>query len=378
MVDAFSALVPSGGIGRYVRAICDALQWRPDAVPWRLVYPRSVRGRGRARYPNAPRREIPLAWWQLRMLMVAGAHLNWRFDRMYGEPAVVHSPLGYGPRFKSARLIATIHDLTFLEHPEWHPRRTTFFLGNTVPAALRDATTVVCDSEHVRHKVIRQLRVPAARTLTLAPPLGEAFRTLPEDEARLRVSSRWGLDGAFILHVGTIEPRKNHMRLVDAFERMRRAGYRGALVLAGQDGWHTRSIRARLERSPERSAILRVRDADDQDLTALYNACTLCAFPSIEEGFGYPVLESMACGTPCVTSDHAALVELGQGYAYAVPAHDAEALAQTMLAVWRDPQARARALATGPARAAAYRFEVFAERLLSLYRAELAATPGAP
>ena len=373
LVDIYSALFPGGGVGRYARHVCDALRGAAAAVPWRACTPRGLGDRARARYPDVAHRTLPVSWPELFLLIMGGARWGWRFDRLYGRPAVFHSPLGYGPRFREARLLLTIHDLTFLDNPDWHPRRTALFMSLAIGAAARDAARVFCDSEHIRRRVVTELGVPAERTLTLAPPLSERFRPIPDAEARAHLHARFGLEGPFALHVGTLEPRKNHVALIAAFETMRRAGFPGALVLVGRDGWRTRPIAGRLERSPERSAIHRIRDATDEDLVALYSACAVNAFPSLAEGFGYPVLEGMACGAPCVTSEDPALTELGAGYAVAVPATDAAALAQAMLESWRDPEARARARAAGPLRAQPYGFERWAIRLLACYREEIAA-----
>jgi glycosyltransferase involved in cell wall biosynthesis len=174
-----------------------------------------------------------------------------------------------------------------------------------------------------------------------------------------------------VLHVGTLEPRKNHVTLIAAFERMRRAGFPGRLVLVGQDGWSVAPIAARLEASPESRHVLRVRDADDTDLAALYGACTCTAFPSLAEGFGYPLLESMACGAACVISDDPALLELGRSDCVAVPATDADALADALLELWRDPAHRDAVAAGGPARAREYAFPRWAERTFALYRSLL-------
>src|SRR5207342_3961967 len=97
-----------------------------------------------------------------------------------------------------------------------------------------------------------------------------------------------------------------------------------------------------IERSPERAMIRRLHDVPDDDLVALYGACTACAYPSLDEGFGMPLLESMACGAACVTSDCPALLELGEGAALAVPAGDEDALASALVRLWRDPAERAR------------------------------------
>jgi len=373
VIDVLPALVPGGGIGRYVRDLVTALTTLAGAPPARFAHPRDFRAAARSRLERSRLFELPASWWQLRLLLVAGRVVGRRWDRFYGEPAVFHSPLGYGPCFARTRLINHVHDLTTLEHPEWHPRRTNLFTQALMPAALRSASVVLTHSEFVRRRVIEVMGVDPARTVTIPPPLSRGFEALPPGEARAHVARRFGLEGDFVLHVGTIEPRKNHVRLVGAFERLRRAGFPGPLVLVGQTGWLARPILRRIERSPEAGSIRRVLDADDRDLVALYGACTACAFPSLEEGFGMPLLESMACGAACVTSQHPALLELGEGCSVVVPAGEEEELAEALIALWKDPGLRARVAAPGPARAAGYAFDRWAARIFALYRRELEA-----
>jgi len=373
MVDVFAGLVPGGGIGRYVRDLWDALTRRPDAPPARFAYPRNFRAAARTRLAADRLHELALPWYVLRLLYSVATRTHTRFDRLFGEPAVLHSPVGYGPTFAHTRLIAHVHDLTSIEHPEWHPLRANLFLRNTIPYAARNAQVVLTHSRFVARRCVEALGVDPARIVTIPPPLSRGFAPGPAYAARARVRERFGLEGEYVLHVGTIEPRKNHVRLVGAFERMRQAGYSGTLVLVGRDGWRVRPILRRIESSPEAGAIRRIVDAADQDLVALYQTCTACAYPSIEEGFGMPLLESMVCGAACVTSDHDALVELGEGCAVAVPYDDEVALADALIRLWRDPEHRRAVAAPGPARAAGYRFDVWAGRIFDLYRREMTA-----
>jgi glycosyltransferase involved in cell wall biosynthesis len=377
LVDAAAGLVPGGGIGRYVRDLAHALTSRPDAPRARFLVTRSMRSVARTRFRPEDTVELALTWRQLALAVMVGTTCGIPFDRLYGRPALVHSPLGYGPTFRDARLINHIHDLTSLEHPEWHTWRTRTLFTVAAPRAARAADVVLTHSEFVRRQVVDRFGVPEARTEVIPPPLGHAFVPLPRPESAAHVRRRFGLEGDFVLHVGTLEPRKNHVTLLAAFERMRRAGFPGPLVLVGQDGWRCAPIAARLASSPEARHVMRVRDADDADLAALYGACTCSAFPSLAEGFGMPLLESMACGAACVVSDHPVLVELGQHECVAVPATDDGALAEALLRLWRDPDHRAAVAAGGPRRAEAYSFARWTDRIFSLYR-RLLAQPAVP
>jgi alpha-1,3-rhamnosyl/mannosyltransferase len=372
-LDVFAALIPGGGIGRFVRLLVRALEERADAPAHRFVVARNVAARARKEYPNTPLVKLPLAWRELAAVMMVGSRLGWRFDRLYGEPAVVHSPAGYGPRFRRGRLINHVHDITYWTDPQWHTRKTSALQSTAAPVACRAAARVLTDCEFVRRQVIEHFGVAPGRVLSIPLPLDPDFRPLPAAAARAHLARRFGLAGPFVLHVSTLEPRKNQARLVEAYGTLRRAGFPGPLVLVGRDGWRMEPILARIEASPYARDIRRLTDADDRDLVALYGAATFSAFPSLSEGFGYPLLESMACGTPCVISDHEALLELAAGAAPAVPALEVEALAAAMIDLWRDDAARARFAAAGLARAAEFGFDAWAERMFAVYREELAA-----
>ena len=371
-VDAFTSLVPGGGIGRFARLLIRALSEQPGAPEHRFVIARSVLDEARRRWPREKLVELPWTWRQLAMVMMAGRWLGWEFDARYGHPAVVHSPAGYGPRFRHARLINHVHDITYFTHPEWHTRKTSALLSVTAPVACRSAALVLTDCECVREEVIRHFAVPPERVESVPLPLDPDFRPMAAGQARVHVERRFGLGGPFVLHVSTLEPRKNQVRLVAAWERMRRAGYPGPLVMVGADGWRMAPILERIAASPFTADIRRLQRIGDEDLVALYGSATVTAFPSLSEGFGYPLLESMACGTPCVSSDHASLVELAAGASPHVPAEDEDALADAMLRVWRDADERARLAAAGLRRAADFGFEAWAQRMFAIYRRELA------
>ncbi|HET7224847.1 MAG TPA: glycosyltransferase family 1 protein [Candidatus Eisenbacteria bacterium] len=371
VVDVFAGLQPAGGIGRYVRDLCAALQ-RPDAPPARFAYPGDWAEVAEARF--APARRLPLPpWWQLRARYTLATWLGGRFDRQFGWPAVFHSPVGYGPTFARTRLIAHLHDLTIFEHPEWHPFKANQFLRVTVPYALRHAAVVLTHSRHVASRAVASLGVAPERIATIPPPLGHGFHPVERARAERHVRDRFALEGPFLLHVGTFEPRKNHIRMIGAFETLCRAGFPGRLVLVGGDGWHMAPILARIEASSVRARIVRLQGLADDDLVALYGACTMTLYPSLEEGFGMPLLESMACGVACIASDVPALRELGGDVARQVPADDEPALAAAMIALWRDEAERERLARAGPARAAPYAFERWTARIFELYRRELAA-----
>jgi glycosyltransferase involved in cell wall biosynthesis len=370
-LDVFPALYPAGGIGRYTRDLADALATRPGAPPARFSYPRHAAG---ARVPDwdpARLRPLPIGSRRMRAVLLASARLGLRPDRLYGRPAVFHSPTGWGPRFRDTRIIVTIHDLTGILHPEWHPARTRWLVGQTLPRAVRHAERVLCDSDHVRAQVVRELGARPDRVETVHLGVNGAFHPRGREERARHLARRFAITDPFVLHVGTIEPRKNHGALVRAFERLRRAGFPGRLVLVGRVGWGVEPILRVLGASPEAGRIVRIEEADDEDLAMLYSACEMFVFPSFEEGFGLPPIEAMACGAPVITSDGSSLREIAEGAAVLVDPADRGALEAAMVDLWSDPARRDQLRAVGLERAARFGAGAWIERMFSIYREEL-------
>lgn len=372
-LDVIAALFPAGGIGRYVRDLAGALLTEPAAPRSCFAYPDGLPGLRIPRgWEQADLRVLPWGQRRHRLLTVLSARTGVAADRWYGWPDAVHLPAGYGPTFRRAPMLVTVHDHTAITHPEWHPTRTRLLIEASAPVVLQRARKVVCDSEHVRRQTLELFPLDPGRVETVHLPVGAAFRPVPRDAARA-VVRRLGLEEPFVLHVGTFEPRKNHVGVARAFDRLRSAGFPGLLVMVGQDGWRVGPIHAGLAACRERAAHRVVRDASDHDLAALYSACELFVYPSLDEGFGFPPLEALACGAAVIVSNRASLPEVVGDAALMVEPGDEDALAGALIGLWRDP-ARAEALrSAGPARAALFDRGVWVRRMLQVYRELLSA-----
>ena len=184
VLDLYPGLVPAGGIGRYVRDVAAALRDRPDAPPHRFAVPRELRDVARARYRAEECLELPFDSRVMRLAGVVSAQLGIAFDAWFGSPAVFHAPMGAGPLMSGARTIASVHDLTFLQHPEWHPARTVFLLQRTVPVVARRATRVLCHSDWVRREVQAAFDIPEERFVVIPPPVGQNHDDAVGVEAR--------------------------------------------------------------------------------------------------------------------------------------------------------------------------------------------------
>ena len=199
---------------------------------------------------------------------------------------------------------------------------------------------------------------------------------------RRRTSSRWrpnvdrealrrqlGLPEQYILHVGTIEPRKNLVRLVEAFARLRSAGAPQHLLLVGPRGWKAEPVFAAVERLGMGNAVHVMGHVPDATLVAMYNLADVVAFPSLYEGFGLPLVEAMACGAPLVTSDRGALREIGGEAAEFIDPESVDSLAEGLRRVLEDEQRAQELRARGLAQAALYSWQATASATLRVHQA---------
>lgn len=378
-IDYNAALRQVAGIGRYTRELVRALSDLGSGDELVLFYaardlPRngpalealrqlqSTNPRVVAAPIPLPERWLTIAWQRLRAPLPV--------ERWTGPVDVVHAPDFVLPPARTRRTLLTVHDLSFRLHPEAAHANLRRYLENAVPRSLRRASRVLADSRSTAQDLRRLMDVPEEQITVLYPGIGAQFRRV-EDQARLdAVRARYRLRARFILHVGTIEPRKNLLRLIDAFTRLRaeQAGEVDVpgLVLAGKPGWLSDPI---VERARATEGVLLTGPVDDEDLPALYTLASALAYPTLYEGFGFPPLEALACGTPAVASNTSSLPELVEGAAALVDPADTAALAAALRRTLADPAVRQAALVEGPPRAARFTWTVAAQQLLNIYRA---------
>ena len=205
--------------------------------------------------------------------------------------------------------VVTIHDLGYLHEPEAHPDASRRYLDWSTKWSVRAARHVIAISQTTKQDLITHCGVQPEKITVIHHGVDERFRPAPP--AEIAHARRWlEIDGPFILHVGTIQPRKNLVRLIEAFERLADQHAELSLVLAGKLGWKTDDIVDAVRSSVHRERIRLPGHVPDELLPGLYTAASVFALPSLYEGFGMPVIEAMACGTPCVVSDRGSLPEI--------------------------------------------------------------------
>ena len=269
--------------------------------------------------------------------------------------------------------MVTVHDLSFLRVPECFVSRFREYLEGAVSRAVSRARFILADSCSTRQDLIELMAVEPERIDVLYPGVEDRFVPIHDAATLAPARVRYRLPERFVLGLGTLQPRKNFDGLVDAFARLLAArGHEPLfadlhLVIAGGKGWLYEEIMDRVERSGVRERVHLLGFVEDRDLPALYNLASVFAFPSWYEGFGVPLLESMACGTPVVSADNSSLPEVVGKAGLLVPAMDAEALASAMARLLDDDQLRDHLVIAGQERTKQFTWETAAQQLSETY-----------
>jgi glycosyltransferase involved in cell wall biosynthesis len=260
-----------------------------------------------------------------------------------------------------------VHDLTFMRYPEHAPPGLVSYLNEAVPRSVRRARLILADSESTRRDLIEMLQTPPDKVRVVYAGVGSEFRPVTDVVALAAVKTRYQLAQPFILTVGTLQPRKNHLRLVQAFSRVAAAHRDVRLVIAGGKGWSYDETAAEIARLNLGDRVIFPGFVSEEDLAAVYSLARALAFPSLYEGFGLPVLEAMACGTPVVCANASSLPEVAGDAAVLVDPLDVDGLAEALERVLDDDVLRQELIRRGHERAARFTWAAAANALLAAY-----------
>jgi glycosyltransferase involved in cell wall biosynthesis len=352
------------GAGMYTVALASGLSAR-DGIDLHLLTRRDDTDRWRdlastaTVHASAPsRRPARLAWEQARGPALA--------ERV--RPDVWHGPHYTMPLRTSVPCMVTMHDLTFFDHPEWHERSKVAYFRRMIRAAAQRATTVVCVSAYTADR-LRALVAPTGDIAIIHHGVDHDRFTVAGDEAKdLAALAEHGIEPPYIAFASTIEPRKNVPTLVHAFAKVAATRPDLRLVLAGSDGWGAREAREAIAASGVATRVLRPGYLDNETFAAFFRRAEVVAYPSLEEGFGLPALEGLACGAPVVTSQSSALAEVVGDAALLVPPGNATALADALRRVLDDSTLSDRLRAAGPVRAATFTWQACVDHHVEAYK----------
>lgn len=281
---------------------------------------------------------------------------------------LIHSLHYTHPLFSLTPRVVTIHDLTFLIFPELHTLVRRVIMPFFIRRAMKNAEALIFVSKATLDDAARLL--PIGCNLRCVVPLGVApFRPISKDDRSSKeILSRFDVYQPYLLFLGTLEPRKNIVRIVEAFERVAESHPTLCLVLAGKLGWHTSEIASAIEHSSVRSRIRHLGFVTEAEKASLLHNCAALVYPSLYEGFGLPVLEGMAAGAPVITSNISSMPEVAGDAALLVDPTSVEAIASAMEELAWDMDLVANLRRAGPIQASAFTWKNTAESTCAIYR----------
>ncbi len=338
------------GTENYALHLIRAMVAEASAHGFRLYFPAA---------PPVEQRIIP--WPRL------WTHLRLSAELIRHRPDVLFVPSHVLPIICPVPGVVTVHDLGYLAYPRAHRRFDRWYLDWTTRRHTRVAAHILADSEATRQDLIRHYGADPRRITVVYPGLDPAFRPLDDMGQLSAVRSRYGIQPDYIIHVGTLQPRKNLHRLLDALEHPGTTQYalrNIRLLLVGKPGWLAGNLLARVTAMGDRVRLL--GHVDQRDLPALISGARALVMPSLYEGFGFPVLEAMACGTPVVASNVSSLPEVAGDAALLVDPRDTDALADALARILTDEDLRAELRWRGLERAQQFTWQRAAQQTLTV------------
>ena len=275
------------------------------------------------------------------------------------------------PVFCPAPIVVSVHDVSFLEHPDYFTRFRAVQLRCTVYRTVKSAARVLTSSNFSKSKILSSYRLSEDKVVVVPNGVAAAFRPVPRETAQRWVTNSLGLPSPFILTVGDLQPRKNHISLIRAFEKLARAypQMEQHLVIVGKESWHASAIYAAAKRSSVAERIHFTGFVSDEGLLRLYGACDLFVYPSFYEGFGLPILEAMACGRAVACSSTSAMPEVADSAAILFDPWSEDEIVLAMRDLLLNPELRHRMERLGMQRAAMFSWESTAGKTLDVYYA---------
>ena len=243
---------------------------------------------------------------------------------------VMIEPAHFGPFNlpQTIKRVTVIHDLTPILFRKWHTFNGWFLQKLFLPQIIRNADLIITNSEYTKTDIVKHIGKEASRIVPVHLGISELFKPTIDKE----VLAKYGIVKEYILYQGTLEPRKNLINLISAYElyRDRFPNSSEQLILSGKKGWKIKEVISKKYSSRYRDDIILLGYIDRNDMPIIYSSATVFAYPSYYEGFGLPVLEAMACGTPIVTSNSSSLPEVAQEHAIYFNPEDILALSNAL------------------------------------------------
>jgi len=347
------------GTENYCRQIIRALLDLDPVNRYRLYYNRPAAAGPSALAPRAETRVLPSPY------LWTHARLGWEVLRR--PPDVLFVPAHVVPLYCRPPAVVTIHDLGYLRFPEAHRPAARLYLRLSTAHSARAARRVIAVSAATKADLVTTLGIPAEKVAVVPEACPPGFAPLSDREAGRAVARRYGLDGPYLISLGTLHPRKNLVRLLEAFALARReARLPHRLALVGQVGFRGEEVVAAIGRLGLGDAVALTGYVPAAELPLLLGAADALAFPSLHEGFGLPVLEAMACDVPVLAANTSSLPEVVGNAGLLVDPLDVPGMALALGRLLTDAALRADLVARGRQRVGAYTWERAARETLAV------------
>ncbi len=310
--------------------------------------------------------------WRVMPFARLWTHLRLAWELLRHPPDVLFVPAHVLPLLHPARCVVTVHDLGYRHYPQAHTRWSRWYLEWSTRRNARVAQRVIADSQATRADLIEHYQTPADKIVVAYPAGGEGMAPVRDEALLAAVRARYDTGTRYFVYVGTLQPRKNVSALLRAYAILWRDGVLDddvRLVLAGKPGWLYDEITATIHALQLQERVVLTGYVAHQDLPALLSGALAYVLPSWYEGFGLPVLEAMACGTPVICSNVSSLPEVAGDAALLFAPDDAGALAAAMARIYREPALREELAARGLERARAFTWERCAQQVLTALEA---------
>jgi len=366
-LDLSPAVHQHAGLGRYAQELLLALAAADRQNEYVVFYNNPAAARVDPFMEHFPKITTPLSYKPWRLSAMLAHFTRIPQDHLFSGVDLFHATDHLLPYFRRVKSVFTLHDLIFLFHPETHKPLNRWFLTLMMPRFLRAADAIIAVSECTRRDAIRFYGIPEEKITVIYEGVSPRFRPASPEAVRA-VREKYSLPEHFILYVGTIEPRKNLTALLEAFTNLQSAICNLHLVFVGKKGWLYEGFFRRLRELGLEDRVIFTGYVPDEDLPAIYSAADLFVFPSLYEGFGLPVLEAMACGTPVVCSNTSSLPEVAGDAALLVDPTDVRALAGAMERALRDEEKRREMRERGLRQATKFSWEKAAAMTLKVYQ----------
>lgn len=369
-IDYTAAIRQKAGIGNYVRRLVDALLAQDSVNSYTLLtsgrptrerpFPQADNVRGRSIY--IPDRYLNIIWYRWRLPLYT--------TYFSGQVDIYHGPdFALPPTGKTLRKVVTVHDLAFLEHPEYAVPSLAATLSKVVPEAVAAADVVCTVSEEVNRTLIKHFHTPREKLTVIPNGVSPYFRRITDPILLQATHHKFGLKHPLVLGVGTLEPRKNHIGLIKAFYQAQKKKKGPAmLALAGGKGWLYEETQNLVEELKLTKKVRFLGRVTDLELVTLYNMADVFAFPSFAEGFGVPPLEAMACGVPVITSNTSSLPEVVGDAGLLIDPHNTGALSAAIMRILEDKQLQEDLRQKGYERVKLFTWQESARKMLTVYQ----------